>query len=81
VYGNEEELQVAMQKLAQNRDLRNELGCKGYQAFLEYWSEASHMKNYLALINDIRNNHKCTKESWPIEDPARREKALAGSSL
>jgi glycosyltransferase involved in cell wall biosynthesis len=81
VYGNEEELQVAMQKLAQNRDLRNELGCKGYQAFLEYWSEASHIKNYLALINDIRNNHKCTKESWPIEDPARREKALAGSSL
>jgi glycosyltransferase involved in cell wall biosynthesis len=63
VYGNEEELLVAMEKLAQNSELRNELGRKGYQAFLEYWSEDSHMKKYLSLVRDLQNKGKGGKLS------------------
>jgi glycosyltransferase involved in cell wall biosynthesis len=55
VYENEEELVAAMERLAQNTDLRHGLGRKGYQAFLDLWSEDSHMKKYLNLIKDLRN--------------------------
>jgi glycosyltransferase involved in cell wall biosynthesis len=58
VYGNEGELIVAMEKLAENTDLRNEIGRKGYQAFLQFWSEDSHMEKYLNLIKDIRKKHR-----------------------
>jgi glycosyltransferase involved in cell wall biosynthesis len=50
-----------MEKLAQNRDLRSELGCKGYQAFLEYWSEDSHIEKYLNLIKDLQHKGKSAK--------------------
>jgi glycosyltransferase involved in cell wall biosynthesis len=58
VYGNEEELTVAMERLAQNTELRNELGLKGYQAFLDCWSEDSHMEQYLNLIRGLQNKPK-----------------------
>jgi glycosyltransferase involved in cell wall biosynthesis len=55
VYADEDELIAAMERLAHNSDLRNDLGRKGFQAFLDFWSEDSHMEQYLNLINDLRN--------------------------
>jgi glycosyltransferase involved in cell wall biosynthesis len=61
VYGNEDELIEAMEKLAQDSNLRNELGRLGYQAFVDLWSEDSHMEKYLALIKHIRKNQENRK--------------------
>jgi len=59
VYRTEDELIAAMNKLAADQDLRNEMGEKGYQSYLKYWNEEPHLDEYLGLIEDIkeqRNN-------------------------
>ena len=53
IYNNESELKIAMDKLAQNNLLRDELGNKGYQAFLKFWSEDSHLAQYFNLLETI----------------------------
>ena len=58
VYNTEEDLVNSIEILANNPDLRKELGLKGYAAFLKYWSEDSHMKRYLDLIEEIKQNRK-----------------------
>ena len=54
VYDTEEELTSAMKTLAGDRKLRNDLGEKGYQSYLKYWTEESHMEQYLNLIEELR---------------------------
>jgi glycosyltransferase involved in cell wall biosynthesis len=54
VYNNQEELIAAMKRLSADRALRNELGNKGYQAYLKYWTEESHMEQYFKLIEEIQ---------------------------
>jgi glycosyltransferase involved in cell wall biosynthesis len=54
VYKKEEDLVAAMKKLAESPELRNELGLKGYKAYLKYWSEDSHIQEYLNLIETMR---------------------------
>jgi len=53
IYNDQRELISAMGKLANNPDLRNELGSKGYEAYLKYWTEEAHMKQYLSLIKSL----------------------------
>lgn len=53
-YKNEDELIHAMNTLACDAKLRNEYGKKGYQAFLKYWSEDSHIEKYLNLIKNYQ---------------------------
>jgi len=57
VYDNENALIRAMETLAKSPELRNEIGEKGYQAYLKYWSEESHIDQYLNLIKEIQNKH------------------------
>jgi glycosyltransferase involved in cell wall biosynthesis len=54
VYRTEDQLISAIEGLASNPDLRNSLGEKGYQAFLKYWSEDAHLKQYLNLIKQLQ---------------------------
>lgn len=54
VYNNEEELIAAMKQLSSDPALRNELGNKGYQAYLKYWTEESHMEQYFQLIEEVQ---------------------------
>lgn len=54
VYNNENELIRAMETLVKQPKIRNELGEKGYRAYLKYWSEDSHIDKYLSLINGIQ---------------------------
>ena len=54
IYRNEDELITAMNKLAFDQDLRNEMGERGYQAYIKYWNEEPHLDQYLELIEDIR---------------------------
>jgi glycosyltransferase involved in cell wall biosynthesis len=56
VYTNQDELIGAMHKLASDPALRNELGEKGYGAYLKYWNEEAHLTQYLKLIEEIQAN-------------------------
>lgn len=61
IYNNENELVEAMKKLAENPVLRDEMGNKGYAAFLKYWNEAAHLKQYFDLIGTIQDKSGATK--------------------
>lgn len=54
IYRNSEQLSAALEKLAENPALRRELGEKGYEAFLKYWNEDAHLRQYLGLIEQLR---------------------------
>lgn len=51
VYGNDEELLDALGRIASSPALRAELGQKGYDAFLQYWSREAHMRLYFNYLN------------------------------
>lgn len=53
-YRSGNELITAMEKLAADRTLRDELGEKGHRAFLKYWNEDAHIEKYLGVIESIR---------------------------
>ncbi len=42
-----------MESLIDNPQLRNELGNKGYDAYLKYWTEEAHIKQYMSLIQEL----------------------------
>lgn len=60
IYNNDDELVAAMNKLAADSVLRNELGEKGYEAYVKYWDEYAHLEKYLGLIDSIKTE-KCRK--------------------
>ncbi|MDQ3180547.1 MAG: glycosyltransferase family 4 protein, partial [Acidobacteriota bacterium] len=58
IYNTENELVDAIRKLAQNSSLRDELGEKGYTAFLKYWNAEAHFEKYFELIERIKANYE-----------------------
>lgn len=58
IYNNETELLAAIKKLAEDSALRDDLGNKGYAAFLKYWSEEAHLAQYFDLIESIQRQSK-----------------------
>ena len=57
IYNNDEELVAAMKQLAESPRLQREMGEKGYEAYRKYWSEESHMDQYLRLIEKLRSKN------------------------
>lgn len=57
IYRSDEELVAAMEKLAADRKLRDELGEKGHRAFMKYWNEDPHIEQYLGLIESIQERN------------------------
>jgi glycosyltransferase involved in cell wall biosynthesis len=55
-YRTDEELLAAMEALRGDPSLRRTLGDRGYHAYVERWSEAAHMRSYLALIEEMRGS-------------------------
>lgn len=49
-YRNDEELLAAIRRLAMSPTLRNELGKKGYDAFLRFWSTEAHLDMYFDYL-------------------------------
>jgi glycosyltransferase involved in cell wall biosynthesis len=54
-YGGPDELETAIDKLAQDRSLQVELGRRAYAAYLEHWTPEKHLASYLGLIEGLRN--------------------------
>jgi glycosyltransferase involved in cell wall biosynthesis len=61
-YRSAEELVAAMEKLAADSDLRNELGKNGHEAFMKYWNEDPHLDQYLDLIQSIKERREKKSE-------------------
>jgi len=55
IYNDRDDLIDAMGKLARNPGLRDELGNKGYESYLKYWTEDAHMIQYFSLIKKLQN--------------------------
>ncbi len=60
IYKNEEELIKQMEQLSLHPNLRHELGAKGYQAYKNYFTEESHLKEYYQLIQNIAKQKNIT---------------------
>lgn len=54
IYESKDELVKAMKTLADDPFLRNEMGEKGYDAFLKYWNEKAHLEKYLNLVEKLQ---------------------------
>jgi len=55
LYSNRSDLQQALEKIQTNAELRRELGNKGYEAYLQNWTEEHYLEKYFQLISEIRN--------------------------
>jgi glycosyltransferase involved in cell wall biosynthesis len=55
LFRTDEELPQAIDRLAADPQLRQELGEQGYAAFLERWTADVHLSAYLALIEEARS--------------------------
>ena len=65
-YRGQEELVAAMERLRTEPALRDELGERGYAAFVERWSEQPHVERYLDLVTEAREQkHGIAREAVP----------------
>ncbi|MGD2148123.1 MAG: glycosyltransferase family 4 protein [Anaerolineae bacterium] len=53
VYDTDEQLVAAMDRLLIEPALRDKLGRRGYQTYLQKWTTEAHLKRYLGLIRQI----------------------------
>lgn len=53
IYHTEEELMAAMDKFLEDPSYRNEVGRRGYEAYLRNWTAEAHLKRYFKLIHEI----------------------------
>jgi glycosyltransferase involved in cell wall biosynthesis len=63
VYRTDEELLDAMGRIAGSPQLRAELGQRGYDAFLKWWSREAHLTSYFEHLNRI-GREKFGKAPW-----------------
>jgi glycosyltransferase involved in cell wall biosynthesis len=54
IFDDTDELVAAMERVRTEPGLREELGERGYQAFVERWSEEPHIESYFAAIEEAR---------------------------
>ncbi len=52
-YQSDEELLAAISRIQSSRQLRRELGEKGYRGFREHWSTPAHLEKYFHLIETL----------------------------
>jgi len=58
IYDTEDQLLDSIMKLAKDDALRDSLGKKGYEAFLKYWNEESHLRQYMELIDQMKQKRE-----------------------
>jgi glycosyltransferase involved in cell wall biosynthesis len=66
-YETQGQLAEAVDTLAGDRELRDELGEKGYRAFLAHWSEDAYLTEYLSLIERLRREKRSASSAESVE--------------
>jgi glycosyltransferase involved in cell wall biosynthesis len=59
VYTSAAELETAIHTLAQNPELRQLLGRRGYAAYRQHYTESTHIAAYLAKIHCLQQTKRC----------------------
>ena len=67
VYRTAQELRQAMKTLAEQPELRSELGQKGYDAFCRFWSAEPHLAMYFDFIREAMERRYATETQRPGE--------------
>jgi glycosyltransferase involved in cell wall biosynthesis len=67
VYRTEEELLMAMRRIATRPTLRSKLGENGYRAFVQRWSREAHLEIYFDFLRNIATK-KFGYVPWETED-------------
>jgi glycosyltransferase involved in cell wall biosynthesis len=77
VYRTDEELLNAVKRIGSSPTLRDELGAKGYTAFVRRWSKEAHLEMYFDRLRDIAVKkfgyvpwEDCTESAVQIATPA-----------
>jgi glycosyltransferase involved in cell wall biosynthesis len=77
VYRTDEELLAAMERLRTDPSLRTEMGERGYQKYVERWSEEAHLKIYFQVLEaTARRKFGCIP--WESDTRTGPESTLAG---
>ncbi len=53
LFNSPEEMEAALNRLLDNRPLRDELGARGQQAYRQNWTDEVHVRQYLSIIEGI----------------------------
>ena len=69
VYGSRSQLIEAMERIRTDPSLRQELGEKGYQAYLMRWREGPHLESYFRLLETVALK-KFGSIPWKEQRPA-----------
>jgi glycosyltransferase involved in cell wall biosynthesis len=74
VYQNETQLIDALKAVANDQNLRDDLGSRGHKAYLKYWSEEAYLNQYVTLIQRLQRKKRSndTTEKRKIAVPAVR---------
>jgi glycosyltransferase involved in cell wall biosynthesis len=67
IYETQDELIAAMNKLAADSSLRNELGEKGYAAYRKNWDENAHLEKYLNLVAELQEKRREQTETAKVK--------------
>lgn len=70
VYQDSNQLETAMKTLASDRQLRDSLGMKGYDAFRKYWNEKAHLDKYLGLVDELLEKKTAKNVAWEAQQEA-----------
>jgi glycosyltransferase involved in cell wall biosynthesis len=62
IYENQDQLRSAIEMLAHDRALRDDLGEKGFAAYNRLWNEDAHLDQYLTLIEDLKSSRMAKAE-------------------
>jgi glycosyltransferase involved in cell wall biosynthesis len=55
IYNSPAEMGAAIDRLGADRGLRDELGRRGREAYLKYWTAERHLEQYFELIAGLRH--------------------------
>jgi glycosyltransferase involved in cell wall biosynthesis len=66
VYRDDGELIDAVDRLRLNRPLRDELGRRGFEAYVRLWSEDPHIEGYMRIIQEARGSGRALRGADPL---------------
>jgi glycosyltransferase involved in cell wall biosynthesis len=66
LYHSDDQLWEAMSRLLNDATLRDELGQRGYQAYLDQWTPEVHLSRYLSLVDRLTHHQPLAEIAPPV---------------